>query len=567
MSANRQRVPAWSLNLLAVFVVASLFGSAPLGAQDDVASDRANAELRSAYDLAIDATLRETAFMQLSGAFGDVVPRPILQLPARILGDATEGDVADGFALVNGEQGPAALEELQRLDLELTPVVHAVLSSDPAPSLIGIPYAPYVRAHHDLVANRLAVDGESITPEHDVTGLLGVFTMLPAAGAGGPGLGNGQVLSSALQPEEPIDRGDPPDVLIQGDGESQTTSGASSTATVTALGLSLDPVEMLILAAVAVIVLSLVTLLVTNGQRSRGPSVIEDGEKQQFMAATRAIHSAASVEQLCRAAAFHARLLTGAKSASITIDGYEDTDGAEFDVPIELVFLANRTEELASDGELHAIPILHGNGQIIGLLVTLEGDTTTLRAFEPLVADGYTSVVAREETAALAFVDGLTGIANRRRFDNDLDLVIDLATETRASVAVAMFDVDDFKTFNDNNGHQAGDEVLRQVAELISLNLRSTDVVYRYGGEEFVALLPGATVEDAYDVVERIRQVVESAVFEGQSCQPGGTVTLSVGVAATPEGDGPSLVRAADMALYEAKTTGRNRVVIETQLT
>lgn len=173
------------------------------------------------------------------------------------------------------------------------------------------------------------------------------------------------------------------------------------------------------------------------------------------------------------------------------------------------------------------------------------------------------------ETAELVFVDGLTGIANRRRFDIDLDYAVGHAAATHTPVAVAMFDVDHFKNFNDNNGHQAGDNVLRSVAELISANLRSTDVVYRYGGEEFVALLPGATTEDAYDVVERIRQIVERTVFQGASSQPYGTVTLSVGVSASievsahPDSDGATLVRAADIALSEAKTSGRNRVVVE----
>ena len=109
--------------------------------------------------------------------------------------------------------------------------------------------------------------------------------------------------------------------------------------------------------------------------------------------------------------------------------------------------------------------------------------------------------------------------------------------------------------------------MLRAVAALIASNVRATDVVYRYGGEEFIALLPAATVEDAYEVVDRIRRIVESTPFDGESSQPAGTVTLSVGVAAARTGDGSTLVHAADMALYGAKTAGRNRVVIEAPLT
>lgn len=367
--------------------------------------------------------------------------------------------------------------------------------------------------------------------------------------------------------EEPIDRGDPPEVLIQGDGDIAPIQPESSPVTVSATPMSLDPVELLILAAVAVIVLGLVTLLVTSTQRHRASSAdVGESSNRAFMDATRVIHATENVEQLCVVAASKGRLLTGAESAAITLDGFEAIDGPPFDISTDLVFRANRRECLVSDGHVHAIPVMKGDSEIVGLLVIKGGQVSKLEAFEPLVEDGYASVAVKEQTAALVFVDGLTGIANRRRFDTDLDVVMDRAAETQTPVAVAMFDVDHFKTFNDNNGHQAGDAVLRAVAEVISKNLRATDVVYRYGGEEFVALLPGATVEDAYDVVERIRHAVECAAFDGEACQPGGTVTLSVGVAAAPDGDGSTLVRAADMALYEAKTTGRNRVVVETHL-
>ena len=373
--------------------------------------------------------------------------------------------------------------------------------------------------------------------------------------------------------EEPIDRGDPPEVLIQGDGVDAPTDpniapvAGAVPPTVHATILSLDPVELLIIAAVAVIVLGLVTLLVTSKHRHPGADAAAgESSNRAFREATRVIHATESIEQLCVIAAAKARLLTESESAAITIDGYEATDGEPFEVSTDLVFSANRQGCLVSLGEVHAIPVLAPDDEIVGLLVINGGQISKLEAFVPLLEDGYASVRTKEQTAALVFVDSLTGIANRRRFDTDLDAVVGRASETKTPVAVAMFDVDHFKTFNDNNGHQAGDVVLRAVAEVIAANLRSTDVVYRYGGEEFVALLPGSTVEDAYDVVERIRQAVECAAFEGQACQPGGTVTLSVGVAAAPTGDAAMLVRAADIALYEAKTTGRNRVVVETRM-
>ncbi len=545
MSAHRFRSLACMVSLALACIVASLASMSAVSA--DVVP---NGDIRRAYDDAIDATVLELSYLQMSEAFGGGIPSPIVQLPERLgLSETSAGDVRDGLATVNGQSGPTALLELRRLGLVLTAPVQAVLSADPVVSPIGVSWAPYVRAHHDLVVSRLELDGESISPEMDTTGLLAVF---------------GQI---------PIDRGDPPEVLIQGDGTEAPVEpeivpvAGSAPPNVNAAVLALDPVEMLIIAAVAVIVLGLITLLVTS--KHRHPAVSADaGESlnRAFREATRVIHATENVEQLCVVAAAKARLLTEAESAAITIDGHEATDGAPFEISTELVFRANRQGCLVSDGVVHAIPVLAQDDEIVGLLVIKGGQVSKLEAFEPLVEDGYASVRAKEHTAALVFVDGLTGIANRRRFDTDLDTVVGRASETQTSVAVAMFDVDHFKTFNDNNGHQAGDAVLRAVAGVIATNLRSTDVVYRYGGEEFVALLPGSTVEDAYDVVERIRYAVECAVFEGESCQPGGTVTLSVGVAAAPTGDGAMLVRAADMALYEAKTTGRNRVVVETHL-
>ncbi|MFT7476070.1 MAG: diguanylate cyclase (GGDEF)-like protein, partial [Verrucomicrobiales bacterium] len=219
-------------------------------------------------------------------------------------------------------------------------------------------------------------------------------------------------------------------------------------------------------------------------------------------------------------------------------------------------------------------PAIYGRATaiLLGLLViTLVSRRRRTRhgheALGPLVEQAYQSITVHQETAALVFVDDLTGIANRRRFDSDVEVMMDVAAHERTPVSIAMFDVDHLKSFNDNNGHVAGDEVLRSVAELIASNLRSSDVVYRYGGEEFVALLPGADVDDAYEVVERIREVVERTEFEGEATQPSGCVTLSVGIAVAPLDESTNVVHAADMALHEAKMSGRNRVVIEASLT
>ena len=522
MSAHRPHPLVFCACLLAVLGVV-----APLGAQTSVVES---------YDEAIEVVTLELAYMQQLGAFESPIPPRLLELPRLHDIDNLAADVASAeLEEIDTVRGPGVLQALVQHDVVITPPVHALLSSGAPPAPSGLDYLPYVRSYSDLVVARVALEGRDLDVTDDPFDL---FALLEAGS---------------------IDRGSPPVVLVQ--------SSAEVVAVSEGFPFSPDPIELLILAAVGVILLALLTMLATSGQRQAARAEAAAGpSSQEFLEASRAIHAAESVESLCAAAAERARSITGANGAIVTIDGMKGAAGESFEVPTELVFRANSETRLVSRRSLHAMPVSIG-GTVVGLLVIDGGQQATLEAFASLVVDGYESVSARQRNAALAFVDGLTGIANRRRFDNDLDHAMGLASATETPVAVAMFDVDHFKAFNDSNGHQAGDDVLRAVAELIASNLRATDVVYRYGGEEFVALLPAATVEDAYEVVERIRRIVESTPFDGESSQPSGTVTLSVGVAAAPSGDGSTLVHAADMALYEAKTTGRNRVVIEAPLT
>jgi diguanylate cyclase (GGDEF)-like protein len=152
---------------------------------------------------------------------------------------------------------------------------------------------------------------------------------------------------------------------------------------------------------------------------------------------------------------------------------------------------------------------------------------------------------------ALAWSDGLTGLANRRRLDADLQAA---AVDGRTSVI--MIDVDHFKSVNDSYGHQTGDDVLKRLGTVLEHHVRMDDVVYRYGGEEFCVLLPGADAHEARRVADRI---VEAA--RGINLPNGANVTVSVGIAG---GTGDELVDAlehADRALYLAKQQGRDRAV------
>ena len=165
---------------------------------------------------------------------------------------------------------------------------------------------------------------------------------------------------------------------------------------------------------------------------------------------------------------------------------------------------------------------------------------------------------------ALSFIDGLTGIANRRRFDEALLREWRRCARSHLPLSLVMLDVDHFKAYNDHYGHQAGDECLRAVATLLDEQMkRPGDLVARYGGEEFICLLPETDVDGATRVAERLREAVAGQQLPHALSPVGGYVTISLGVAsAMPLGEAPpdGLTQLADRLLYEAKRAGRNRV-------
>jgi diguanylate cyclase (GGDEF)-like protein len=169
------------------------------------------------------------------------------------------------------------------------------------------------------------------------------------------------------------------------------------------------------------------------------------------------------------------------------------------------------------------------------------------------------------EESEKARIDGLTKIANRRRFDEYLVNEWKRHARLQQPLSLILCDVDHFKLYNDHYGHLAGDECLRQVAVAISQCLRAGDLVARYGGEEFAIVLPQVEGEVACRIAERIRAAVESAGLPHAHPEVSGRVTLSVGMAwGIPPEHAPSgartLIELADRGLYEAKKNGRNRV-------
>ena len=161
--------------------------------------------------------------------------------------------------------------------------------------------------------------------------------------------------------------------------------------------------------------------------------------------------------------------------------------------------------------------------------------------------------------AAEARTDGLTGLANRRALDQELACQFEAFQRNGRKMALAMVNVNHFKRFNDIYGHQVGNRVLCGLAGNLLGQARSSDLVSRYGGEEFALVLPETSLETACDRAEQLRRAVETARYRDGGAEL--RVTISVGVAVLTDGDDPAgLIRRADAALYASKKHGRNRV-------
>jgi diguanylate cyclase (GGDEF)-like protein len=168
----------------------------------------------------------------------------------------------------------------------------------------------------------------------------------------------------------------------------------------------------------------------------------------------------------------------------------------------------------------------------------------------------------REKLERLANFDSLTGLYNRRAVLDKLDELINLANRYKEDFSLSMLDIDNFKKVNDRYGHLTGDEVLEKIAVLIRRNTRETDIVGRYGGEEFIIILPKTNLSSAWVVAERLRNIIEKAELK-DSAGNAFTITVSQGLVGWErDEDAASLISRADAALYKAKEKGRNRVQI-----
>lgn len=232
-------------------------------------------------------------------------------------------------------------------------------------------------------------------------------------------------------------------------------------------------------------------------------------------------------------------------------------------------FRRRSTANPDATGSLVCVPMVHA-GELLGVL---NFERPMPSGFAPEEIDFLTAVADQaamavlnaqlhEQTVELSITDPLTGVPNRRHLFSRLEMEIARANRFGTQVSMLMVDIDHFKHLNDAAGHRAGDEVLRKVCELMQGMTRKVDVLARYGGEEFVLVLPQVSKVEALEVAEKLRRVVEEAPLEHAKVQPGGKITISVGVSNLPADatEQDKLVDCSDAALYASKRTGRNKV-------
>jgi two-component system cell cycle response regulator len=256
--------------------------------------------------------------------------------------------------------------------------------------------------------------------------------------------------------------------------------------------------------------------------------------------------------------------------------------------PFELVIVNSNFEDydplrlcsqLRSLERTRFLPLLlmaeQGADDVVARALDLGVNDYILRPIDPneLVARSLTQIRRKrynehlrlnlQHTMELAIVDGLTGLNNRRYLDNHLKILFDRAAVRGRPISICMTDIDRFKLVNDTYGHDVGDEVLREFATRIRSTVRGADLACRYGGEEFVVVMPDTPIELAASVAERLRAIVEDKPFYVRSIDRELSITASLGIATSNAAFGTpdELLKHADRALYEAKHAGRNRVV------
>ena len=232
---------------------------------------------------------------------------------------------------------------------------------------------------------------------------------------------------------------------------------------------------------------------------------------------------------------------------------------------------------VTDDGHMYVCLPLLAQGKTLGILHLLDGPVKNGKADEARMAEkcrlakiladniglGIANLKLRESMRNLSIRDSLTGLFNRRYMEEALAQEQHRTKRNAAQLAVIMIDIDHFKQFNDNFGHDGGDAILRALGAFFKKHVRGSDIACRYGGEEFILILSPSTAEGARQRAEKIREDAR-LLSVSHANRDLGAITLSLGVAIFPDhaSEAAAIVKAADVALYQAKRSGRNRVVL-----
>ena len=240
-----------------------------------------------------------------------------------------------------------------------------------------------------------------------------------------------------------------------------------------------------------------------------------------------------------------------------------------------------RCSHVSDEGHMYVCLPLLAQGETLGILHILDGPVKNDKADEARMAEkcrlakiladniglGIANLKLRESMRNLSIRDPLTGLFNRRYMEEALEQELHRTTRNKVQLAVIMVDIDHFKQFNDNFGHDGGDAVLRVLGEFLKKHVRGSDIACRYGGEEFILILSPSTAEGARLRAERIREgaALLKVMHANQALS---AITLSLGVAIFPDHapNAAAIIKAADVALYQAKRGGRNRVVMSAEI-